>query len=202
VDLRLTSHGLAAPDAERALEAGAGAIRPLLGDHLYGTGATDLAAVVLQRLRDRRQTIAVAESCTGGLLGARLTAVPGASDVVLGGVIAYANAVKETHLGVRQETLRQHGAVSQETAREMASGVRRRFGSAVGVSITGVAGPGGGTPEKPVGTVCCAVDFAGAMSSARVSVTGDREEIRRRSAQLALNMVRRALAETQRPATT
>jgi len=202
VDLRLTARGLSAADAERALRAGAARLRPLLGDHVYGADATDLAAVVLQRLRDRRNTVAVAESCTGGLLGARLTAVPGASDVMLGGVIAYANSVKEAHLGVRGETLRQHGAVSQETAREMASGVRRRFNADLGVSITGIAGPDGGTPGKPVGTVCCAVDISGAVTSAQVSVTGDRQEIRSRSAQLALNLMRKALAETQTPATT
>jgi nicotinamide-nucleotide amidase len=137
--------------------------------------------------------IAVAESCTGGMLGARLTAIPGSSDVVFGGVIAYANAVKETQLGVRAATLEAFGAVSEEVVREMASGVRERMGADVGVSITGIAGPGGGTPEKPVGTVCIGADIRGAVRSLRATMVGDRDEIRRRSAQAALNLVRRSL---------
>ena len=139
--------------------------------------------------------IAVAESCTGGMLGARITAIAGSSDTMLGGVIAYANTVKEQHLGVRPETLRAHGAVSEETAREMAVGVCERFGAQVGVSITGIAGPGGGSPEKPVGTVCMAVSAGGAIRALKVQMLGDRDEIRRRSAQAALNLVRRILTE-------
>src|ERR1019366_592513 len=157
----------------------------------------DLAAVVLDLLRSRRMRIAVAESCTGGMLGARITAIPGSSDVMLGGVIAYANDVKESQLGVRVETLREHGAVSEEPAREMAAGACARFGADVGVGITGIAGPAGGTPEKPVGTVCLAVSASGAVRSTKVQMIGDRDEIRRRSAQAALNLVRRALSETR-----
>ena len=140
--------------------------------------------------------IAVAESCTGGMLGARLTAIAGSSDVVLGGVIAYADQVKESKLGVSAETLRAHGAVSEETAREMATGVCVKFGAEVGVSISGIAGPGGGTAEKPVGTVCIAVASGGALTSTRVQMIGDRDEIRRRSTQAALNMVRRRFIES------
>jgi nicotinamide-nucleotide amidase len=136
------------------------------------------------------------------MLGARLTAVAGASDVMLGGVIAYANAVKESHLGVRAETLRVHGAVSEETAREMATGVRERFGAQVGVSVTGIAGPDGGTAEKPVGAVCMAVAVGDAVRSTKLQMIGDRDEIRRRSAQAALNLVRRALSETPQGSST
>lgn len=175
------------------LDTGVAAMRERLGVTVYGEGDDDLAALVLQQLRDRRMTIAVAESCTGGMLGARLTAIPGSSDVVLGGVIAYSNAVKETHLGVRAATIAAHGVVSEETAREMAIGVRSRFNADVSVSITGIAGPDGGTPEKPVGTICIAVDVQGAVRSVRPAVVGDRDEIRRRSAQAALSLVRRAL---------
>ncbi len=195
-DLRLTSRDRSALEAARALDAGAAELRAVLGAYVYGEAKTDLAAVVLDLLRSRGMKIAVAESCTGGMLGARITAIAGSSDVMLGGVIAYADEVKESHLGVSAGTLRVHGAVSEETAREMAAGVCARFGAEVGVGITGIAGPAGGTPEKPVGTVCIAVSTGGAIRSTKVQMIGDRDEIRRRSAQAALNMVRRALSET------
>jgi competence/damage-inducible protein CinA-like protein len=193
VDLRLTSRGRAAGDARRALDQGADTLRAVANAYIYGEDHTDLAGVVLQMLRDRRMSLAVAESCTGGMLGERVTAIPGSSDVLRGGVIAYADDVKQSQLDVSAETLREHGAVSEETAREMASGGRARLAADVCASITGVAGPGGGSPEKPVGTVCIAVDVRGALRSARLSVIGDRDEIRRRSTQSALNLVRRAL---------
>ncbi len=195
-DLRLTSRNASAADAARALDAGAAELRKVLGAYVYGEEKTDLAAVVLDLLRGRGFAIAVAESCTGGMLGARLTAIPGSSDVVRGGVIAYADEVKESHLGVQTDTLRMHGAVSEETAREMAAGVCTRFTAQVGIAVTGIAGPGGGTPEKPVGTVCIAVAASGALRSTKVQMLGDRDEIRRRSAQAALNLVRRAITET------
>ncbi len=194
-DLRLTSRGASAEEASRVLDAGAAELRAVLGAYVYGEEKTDLAAVVLDLLRARGLMIAVAESCTGGMLGARLTAIPGSSDVMIGGVIAYADLVKQWQLGVDVETLRAHGAVSEETAREMAVGVCSRFGAGVGVSITGVAGPGGGSPEKPVGTVCIAVAVGDAVRSVKAQMIGDRDEIRRRSAQAALNLVRRALTE-------
>jgi nicotinamide-nucleotide amidase len=195
-DLRLTSRDASAADAARVLDAGAATLLAVLGTYVYGEEKADLAAVVLDLLRGRGMKIAVAESCTGGMLGARLTAIPGSSDVMLGGVIAYANEVKESHLGVSADTLRVHGAVSEETARKMATGVCERFGAPVGVAITGIAGPAGGTPERPVGTVCIAVAAAGAVRSTGVQMIGDRDEVRRRSAQTALNLVRRALSET------
>jgi nicotinamide-nucleotide amidase len=196
-DLRLTTRNSSSDVALEKLTAGASELRGVLGTLVYGEGKTDLASVVLDLLRERKMKIAVAESCTGGMLGARLTAIAGSSDVVLGGVIAYANEVKETQLGVSPETLRNQGAVSEETAREMAAGVCARYGAQVGAAITGIAGPGGGTPEKPVGTVCIAVAAAGAVRSVKVQMIGDRDEIRRRSAQAALNLVRRSLIETQ-----
>jgi nicotinamide-nucleotide amidase len=195
-DLRLTTRDASAAEADRRLDAGAAELRAVLGGYVYGEGTSDLAAVVLELLRDRGLKIAVAESCTGGMLGARITAIAGSSDSMLGGVIAYADEVKQRDLGVRAETLQAHGAVSEETAREMAAGVRERFGTPVGVSITGIAGPGGGTSEKPVGTVCIAVSAGAAARSVRVQMLGDRDEIRRRSAQAALNLVRRVLTET------
>lgn len=193
VDLRVSVWNEPADRAAQLLDDAERAIRAKVGTWIYGVDDDDLAALVLQLLRERSHRIAVAESCTGGMLGMRLTAVPGSSDVVDGGTIAYANHVKVRELGVREATLQTHGAVSEETAREMASGVRTRFGVEVGVGITGVAGPGGGTPDKPVGTVCIAADVGGQLRSARTTMVGDRHEVRQRSTQAALNLVRRML---------
>jgi nicotinamide-nucleotide amidase len=153
--------------------------------------STPRSAAVLALLRSRTMTVAVAESCTGGLLGARITEIPGSSDVMLGGIIAYANEVKEQQLGVLKATMVEHGAVSEQTVREMATGVRTRFAASIGIAISGVAGPGGGSPEKPVGTVCFGLDVNGEVTSVRSSMVGDRTEIRRRAAQAALNAIRR-----------
>jgi nicotinamide-nucleotide amidase len=191
LDLRLTSRDLPAAEADRALDTGMAAIRPIAAPWIYGEGSVDMAEVVLTACRERGLTIAVAESCTGGLLGARLTSSAGSSDVVLGGVISYANSVKERLLGVQPESLRQHGAVSEQVVREMAAGARERTGAAVGMAITGVAGPGGGTAEKPVGTVWLGVDLKGGGEARRVNLIGDRDEIRRRATQAALDMTRR-----------
>ena len=142
---------------------------------------------------ERGLTIGVAESCTGGLLGGRLTAVPGSSDVVLGGVIAYHNDVKRDGLGVTEDALRTYGAVSEEVVRQMAVGARRFANSGVGLAITGVAGPSGGTPEKPVGTVWIAIDIGGEVRTRLLRMWGDRYEIRERSAQWTLEMLRQML---------
>jgi nicotinamide-nucleotide amidase len=193
-DLRLVARDRPAADADAALAAAAARVRERVGEFVYGDDDTDLAAVVLDACRRRGLTIAVGESCTGGLLGARLTSVPGSSDVVLGGVIAYSNAVKTAELDVPEAVIAEHGAVSEPVARQMAAGARARLGAAVGVGITGVAGPGGGTPEKPVGTVWVAVDVEGAEPRAvRNPFVGDRDEIRFRAAQFALDLVRRAV---------
>lgn len=211
VDLRLTVHGVPATDADRRLGAAAARVRALLGAELYGEGSDDLAAVVLAHCRGERLRLAVAESCTGGLLGARLTAVPGASDVFHGGIIAYDNRVKRQLLGVLDTDLSGHGAVSEAVARQMARGIRIRLGTEIGIAITGVAGPGGGTPEKPVGTVWVAIDVAEGRppiprppgrpplepyGEARVfQLVGDRDEIRQRAAQGALELVRRTITQ-------
>lgn len=193
VDLRITSRGRDAAAAARALDAGEAVLRTAAGAHVYGTETDDMAKVVLDLCAAKGYTIAVAESCTGGMLGARITAVPGSSHYFVGGVIAYSNEVKATHLGVGDDTLLKYGAVSEETAREMASGVRARYRANVAMSLTGVAGPGGGTAAKPVGMVCLAVDVEGKVTSATRNMVGDREEIRQRSAQWALDQLRRRL---------
>ena len=193
-DLRLTVRGVPAADADAALARGIARLRAQVGAFAYGEDAQDLAALVLDACRAAGQTIAVAESCTGGLLGARLTGIAGSSDVVLGGTIAYANAVKVAALGVAPAELEVHGAVSEPVARALAHGARAAHGARVGVGITGVAGPGGGTPEKPVGTVWIAVDVAGEVRAHRNVFVGDRAEIRFRATQFALDMLRRLLA--------
>ena len=193
LDLRLTARDMPPAEADARLAEGIEQLRARLARYVYGEGTDDLAAVVLQLCRERALRIAVAESCTGGLLGARLTAVPGSSDVVEGGVVAYDNRVKQALLGVRESDLRDGGAVSEPVARQMATGVRGRLGTAVGIGITGVAGPSGGTPDKPVGTVWLALDVEGAVRAVRTIFVGDRDEIRRRAAQAALDMLRRAI---------
>ena len=198
VDLRLTARGLPAVEADVRLGRAVAMLRARIGRFVYGEGSDDLAALVLAACRQRKLTIAVGESCTGGVLGARLTAVPGSSDVFLGGVIAYDNRVKESLLGVPGADIRAEGSVSEPVARALALGARARIGADVGVGVTGVAGPGGGTPEKPVGTVWIAVAGPGAASAVavqtrRTMLVGDRGEIRQRAAQIGLDMIREAV---------
>jgi len=193
VDLRLTIAGTAPAEADARLTAGAAILAERLGTFAYAEGATDLAEVVLAACRARGLRLAVAESCTGGLLGARVTAIPGASDTFRGGVVAYDDAVKREQLGVDPAILAAHGAVSEEVAKAMASGVRARLGAAIGVGITGIAGPDGGTAEKPVGLVWVAVDIEGEIRAHGGRLVGDRAEVRFRATQVALDMIRRAL---------
>jgi len=190
VDLRLTARGMPPDVAEVKLAAGVEALRDKTGRFAYGTGSQDLAEVVLGLCRAKGLTIAVGESCTGGMLGERLTAIPGSSDVVVGGVIAYSNAIKTAMLGVDAGLLAEHGAVSEPVARAMAEGARDRLGASIGVGITGIAGPGGATPGKPVGTVDLAIAGPWPTEARRSQFLGDREEIRYRASQGALNMIR------------
>jgi competence/damage-inducible protein CinA-like protein len=211
VDLRLTSRGLDSNSADIALAHGVRILREKLGEAVYAENNTSLAAAVLDECRNAAIRIAVAESCTGGMLGAHITDVPGASDVFHGGLIAYDNRVKRQLLGVLDSDLAEHGAVSEPVALQMAKGIRVRLGTEIGVSITGIAGPDGGTPEKPVGTVWIAVDVAEGRppipppdgwppitphAKARVfHFMGDRSEIRYRASQAALNMIRRTVRD-------
>jgi nicotinamide-nucleotide amidase len=192
-DLRLTVRGAAPDEADRRLAISADRLRGVVGDAVYGEDGADLAAVVLELCRGRGLTIGVAESCTGGLLGARLTAIPGSSDVVLGGVIAYSDVLKTSLLRVPEALVEAHGAVSEPVVRAMASGARAATGASIGVGITGIAGPGGGTEEKPVGTVWIASDLNGTLEARRLRLIGDRAEVRQRAAQAVLEMVRRRL---------
>ena len=192
VDLRVTSRGLAPNRARALIDEAMVKLRSKVGAYVYGEDDADLAAVVLEQLRARGLTLALAESCTGGMLGERITAIPGSSDVFVGGVVAYHNDVKQALLGVTSDALKNVGAVSEEVALAMAAGVRERLGATVSVSVTGIAGPDGGTPEKPVGLVWIAVHASEARAR-RFHLIGDRTEIRQRAAQAALEMVRRAV---------
>jgi nicotinamide-nucleotide amidase len=192
-DLRVTVRDVAPAEADARLGESVERLRAVVGESVYGEDGADLAAVVLDLCRSLGLTIGVAESCTGGMLGARLTAIPGSSDVVLGGVIAYANDVKSSMLGVSPELLRAHGAVSEPAVVAMASGARAALSVDAALAITGIAGPGGGTEEKPVGTVWIALDLHGEVQARRYAMVGDRDEIRHRAAQAAMEMLRRRL---------
>jgi nicotinamide-nucleotide amidase len=181
------------PGAEARGDELAAALRAPLGRYLFSEDERTIAELVLELCRARGLRLATAESCTGGMVAARLTDVPGSSDVVLGGVVAYANDVKTAELGVPEALLREHGAVSAEVAAAMAAGVRDRLGADLGIAVTGVAGPGGGSDDKPVGLVHYHVSSPDGERSADFSLPGDRATIRARATVAALHLARRAL---------
>jgi len=189
LEVRLT----APPDHKAGMARAADLVRAALGEHAYSETREDLAAVVGRMLQHRGMTVAVAESCTGGLIGQKITSVPGSSAWFRGGVVAYANDLKTRLLEVPGELLAAHGAVSEPVARAMAEGARRRLDADFGISTTGVAGPDGGTPDKPVGLVWWAVaDREGSRALSR-RFFGDRATIREWAAQMALDALRRRL---------
>jgi nicotinamide-nucleotide amidase len=193
VDLRLTIAGVTPDEARERLQRAGRLLSDRLGRSMYGRDDADLAAVMLQACRERGWHVGVAESCTGGLLGERLTSVSGASDVFRGGVVAYDNSVKEKLLGVAASDLVAHGAVSEVVVRAMAHGVRVALEVEVGLAITGIAGPSGGTPEKPVGTVWLAADTPVGTKTYGGRLIGDRGEIRFRATQSVLDLLRRLI---------
>jgi competence/damage-inducible protein CinA-like protein len=193
VDLRLTVWNRPRDDARAVLERAVGQLRSILAERCYGEGDADLAAVVLDRARASGVRLAVAESCTGGLIGARLTAVPGASRAFVGGVIAYDDAVKRRDLDVPAVLLDAEGAVSEAVVEAMAAGVRARFGVDAALAVSGVAGPDGGTTEKPVGTVWLCAVCGEERRAVRIGFPGDRTEVRARAAQAGLDLLRRVL---------
>jgi len=195
-DLRFTAWNLSGAEADAALARAVDALTPRIGATAYGEGDDQLAAVVLRALERAGTTLAVAESCTGGLLGAKLTAVPGASKVFLGGVVAYADAVKLGFAGVSADTLSRHGAVSEAVAREMAAGIARAFGALAAIAITGIAGPDGGSADKPVGTVWVATLWKDQVRAFTYVFPGDREDVRHRATQWALDHLRRCVLGT------
>lgn len=166
-------------------------VRKLLGNYVFGTNEDRMEEVVVQLLTERKQTLAVAESCTGGLVAHRLTNVSGASAVLLAGLVTYSNEAKEKFLGVSAESLKEHGAVSEEVAREMARGGRERTGADYGLSITGIAGPTGGSAEKPVGTVFIGLAGAERLLAKKMLNPYDRETFKHVTSQQALDLLRR-----------
>jgi nicotinamide-nucleotide amidase len=177
-------------------------LRESLGRYLFADSETSVAALVLDACRARGLTLATAESCTGGMIAERLTAVPGSSEVFVGSVVAYSDEVKRTELGVGEEMLAAHGAVSAEVAATMATGVRTRLGTDVGVAATGIAGPGGGSDEKPVGLVYLHVETPSDRCGFEFQFPGDRDSIRRRATVTALHLVRRLLTQIRDEAVT
>jgi nicotinamide-nucleotide amidase len=191
VDLFVDGDGTAG--AERLEQA----LRESFGGVLFAEDERPVEELVLALCRARGLTLATAESCTGGMIGERLTGIAGSSDVYLGGVVAYANSTKASLLGVSTELLETHGAVSAESASAMAVGARATLGADVAASVTGVAGPGGGTPEKPVGLVYAHVETPEGSWNRRLDLPGDRESVRTRATAIVLHLVREALVHSR-----
>jgi nicotinamide-nucleotide amidase len=190
ISLRVTVH-TAPAEVDGRLLAAAAKLRERLSGYCYGEGNTTMEAAVGELLTRAGATIAVAESLSGGLIGHRLTDVPGSSAYFLTDVVAYSNEIKRALLGVDSATLEAHGAVSCEVAEEMARGVRRLAGATIGLATTGIAGPSGGTPDKPVGTVCIAIDSPAGTRSRRYQLWGTRDWVKLLTSQIALDWVRR-----------
>ncbi len=193
VSIRITAKAKTSEIAKEMCEEKVGQFYEILGDNIYGRDASSLEQAVVKLLAEKGKTVATAESCTGGLLGKMITSIENSSAVFGYGAIVYANEAKQKILGVKERTLKEHGAVSQQTAAEMAMGIKELSGSYYGVSITGIAGPGGGTEEKPVGTVYIGIAFEDEIYVQK-SVIKDRtrEYVRAASVSRALDMIRRA----------
>jgi nicotinamide-nucleotide amidase len=188
---------VAEPSAEDKLLALEAGLEERLGRFLYSSDGRTVEELVLDRCRERGWKLATAESCTGGLVAAGLTSIPGSTEVIVGGIVAYANEVKIEQLDVPPELIEEHGAVSAEVAEAMARGVRERLGVEVGVSVTGVAGPGGGSEEKPVGLVYYHAETPEGGRGGSFDFPGDRDSIRRRSVVASLHLVLRLLEQNR-----
>ncbi len=194
--VRITAKAPTRAEGEAMLDPVEAAIAKIVGNAIYGYGRdTSMAQVTGRLLLEKGLSLAAAESCTGGLLTAALVETPGISAVLKEGVVTYSNEAKMRRLGVSAETLERFGAVSRETAAEMAAGVAKTSGAEIGISTTGVAGPGGGTPEKPVGLVYVGLCFRGEVTTKELRLMGDRSRIRNLAVYSALDLVRRALLE-------
>jgi nicotinamide-nucleotide amidase len=195
IELHLTARASNAKEADAALDLAVHELQDAFGSAIYSVDGGPLEAVVGNLLRSKHLSVAIAESCTGGLLTSRLTDVPGSSDYVERGIVCYSNRAKVELLGVPDALVREHGAVSEPVAEAMAVGVRVQARSNVGVGVTGIAGPGGGSAEKPVGTVAIAVLVDGKRSIRTFQFIGGREMVKFQAAQAAMNMLRLLLVE-------
>lgn len=195
VKLRLTATGSAMSQLKKESELLVDALKPIAGEYIYGFGNDPLEVFIGNMLRGKKLTLSVAESCTGGQVAHLITSVPGSSDYFRAGIVAYANEVKVNDLGVRPETLERYGAVSEATVKEMASRVREKFNTDIGVSTSGIAGPGGGTADKPVGTVWIAYADKDQVVARQLKLSKDRMINIRVASINALNLIRTSLRE-------
>jgi nicotinamide-nucleotide amidase len=195
IEVHLRARASSEQEADALLDELGDKIELALGDHVFSTRGERLEEVVAMYLIMKQQTLAVAESCTGGLLSERLTNVPGSSNFFLGGVVCYSNQLKTKLAGVPPGLIEDHGAVSGLVAQALGEGVRRRAGASIGIGITGIAGPGGGTTEKPVGLVFIALADGRGTVIRKFKFPGDRERVRFWAAQMALEMIRRRVRE-------
>jgi len=195
IEVHLRAHGASDEEADALLAELGDKIELALGDHIFSSRGESLEEVVGMYLVMKQKTVAVAESCTGGLVAERLTRVAGSSNFFLGGVVCYSNELKTRFVGVPAEMISAEGAVSKPVAQALAEGVRRRTGASIGIGITGIAGPSGGTPEKPIGLVFIALADERSTEVRRFQFPGDRERVRTWSSVAALEMVRRRIRE-------
>jgi len=195
VRLRITAKSTSRTEGEKLCDAMIATIKSTpVGKFIYGIDTT-LEEAAIELLKSKHKTVATSESCTGGLLSERITQVPGSSEIFDGGVVTYANRIKEQLISVRSETLEKYGAVSEETAREMAEGVRNLIGADIGIGITGIAGPGGGTQEKPVGLIYVACTDENGTEIRKLNLAGNREYNRKLATNNALSMIIEALTK-------
>lgn len=200
VTLRVTAAGSTQEECEKLIEPAIAKINEILGKYIYGIDIPNLQTAVVNKLLQKGRTIATAESCTGGLVSERITQIPGSSEIFGCGICSYANDIKQRVLGVAEETLSKYGAVSEQTAQEMAEGVRRLAKSDIGISTTGIAGPGGGTSEKPIGLVYIGIDSKELKTVLKLNInyhkTNERDYIRHMTAQNVFKLVLKVLEES------
>lgn len=193
VHLRITAKTESIEEADKLIDEMEQRVRAILGDNIYGHDDETLEEVVLKLLQKRKMTLSVAESCTGGLIASRLTNVPGASASFMYGITSYSNESKIKLLGVKEETIRDYGAVSSQTAEEMAAGIKSRLNTDIGISITGIAGPDGGSKDKPVGLCYIGMAIGSTVKSHKFMFNGNRSRIKLNSSNKALDLLRREL---------